>query len=373
MSAILFASVLRRLGRLAAAGEAAQASDGQLLQRFLSRHDEAAFAALVQRHGPMVLGVVRRVLKQEQDAEDAFQAAFLVLARRAAAIAKQNSVGSWLHGVALRVALKAKVAAARRRWHERQALPMTHPSPEADLAWQELQAVLDEELQRLPETYRAPFVLCCLEGKSKAEAARELGWTSGTVSGRLARARERLRARLRRRGVALSAAALATLLAGKALSAAVPPALADTAVRAATASLPGAAAGAASARAASLAEGVIRGMALTKLRVATGAVLVLALLAGGAGLLARHALVATGAAAGGLAPPAPDGAADRPVVDRQGDPLPEGVAARLGTVRFREGGWVDSVAFSPDGKALLASSNGGAAAGTMETGVCPAW
>jgi RNA polymerase sigma factor (sigma-70 family) len=358
MSAIPLASVLRRLGRLAAV-TGGQATDGELLQRFLGRRDEAAFAALVQRHGPMVLGVVRRVLRHEQDAEDAFQAAFLVLARRAAVIRRHNSVGSWLHGVALRVARKARVAAARRRSHERHARAMTQSPPEADLAWQELQALLDEEVQRLPEKYRTPFVLCCLEGKTKDEAARQLGWPAGTVSGRLARAREWLRERLRRRSVVLSAAALGTLLAGKAVPGAVPPALAAAAVRAA---LAGPTAGAVSARAADLAGAVLRATALGKLRLATGVALALTLLAAGLALCARQALPGPAGPGGGAGTPAAPADDPRPAADRQGDPLPEGVRARLGTVRFRGAGWGSVVAYLPDGKRLVTGSRSGGAA-----------
>jgi RNA polymerase sigma factor (sigma-70 family) len=348
MSATTLASVLRHLRRAAGGDNAAEATDAQLLHRFVTARDEAAFAALVQRHGPMVLGVLHRLLRHEQDAEDAFQATFLVLARRASALGDPAAVGGFLHGVAVRVALKARTAAARRQFHERQSLPMTQPSPDDDLAWQELRAVLDDEVRHLPERYRAPFVLCCLEGKSKTEAARQLGWAHGTVSGRLARARQRLRARLRRRGLALSAAALDTLAAQRTL-AAVPPALATAAVRAA---LPGAAA-AVSARAADLAEGVLRAMVPSPVRLATGVALALTLFAAGVGVLARPTTPTPAVPADPAGPTAP---AERPGVDRQGDPLPEGVLARLGTVRLRGGGWGSALAYLPDGKRLVTGS-----------------
>ena len=162
--------------------------DGSMLERFAVQGEEAAFQTLVERHGPLVLGVCRRILGDEHDAEDAFQATFLVLARRAGSIRKQSSVASWLYGVALRVASKARVSAARRRTGQ---LPTEDvpAAPNMDLAVRELRAVLDEELNRLAEKYRAPLVLCYLEGKTKDEAATELGWPTGTVSGRLARAR----------------------------------------------------------------------------------------------------------------------------------------------------------------------------------------
>src|SRR6266446_10604429 len=168
-------------------------SDEQLLQAFQSRGDERAFAGLVHRHGPMVLHVCRRVLGHEQDAEDAFQAAFLVLARNAAALRKKSSHASFLHGIAYRTAMKAKQAAARRRKHENQAPTRRPAGPVDDLSWREVRALLDEEISRLPEAYRSVFILCCMESLSQVEAARRLGLKVRTVSSRLAQARTRLR------------------------------------------------------------------------------------------------------------------------------------------------------------------------------------
>jgi RNA polymerase sigma factor (sigma-70 family) len=214
-------SVLRHLHHLA--GSAAPPTDRQLLEVFASRKDEAAFAALVGRHGPMVLRVCRRVLGHEQDAEDAFQATFLVLARNATAVRKDGALAAFLHGVAFRTALKARRSAARRRGRERRlaASESAVPSP----AWDEVQAALDEEIQRLPEAFRMAFVLCVLEGKSGPEAAGELGCKEGTVSSRLTRARKILQRRLRQRGIQLGVGL------GGVSAAAVSPALARAAVR----------------------------------------------------------------------------------------------------------------------------------------------
>ncbi len=181
-------------------------TDGQLLDAFLSGHSEAAFAELLKRHGPLVLGVCRRILRDPHDADDAFQATFLVLLRQAGSIAKKESVASWLYGVAYRLAVRAKAKARRRRDHESQGAPMRTTDPFEELLWRDLRSVLDDEIHRLPETYRAAVVLCLLEGKPYAEAGRLLGCSKATVSLRLARARKWLHERLDRRGVALSLA-----------------------------------------------------------------------------------------------------------------------------------------------------------------------
>src|SRR5271166_28593 len=171
-------------------------TDLQLLSTFIACQDQAAFAALVGRHGPMVLRVCRRVLGHVQDAEDAFQATFLVLAANAASVRKRESLAGFLHGVACRVALRARRAAGRRRLHERNAGAMAAKTSGGGGNWCETQAVLDEEIQALPDRYKAPFVLCYLEGKSRAEAARELGLKEGTVWSRLSKARKHLQGRL---------------------------------------------------------------------------------------------------------------------------------------------------------------------------------
>src|SRR5262245_55355613 len=199
-------------------------TDGQLLARFLDHRDEAAFAALVWRHGPMVLRTCRRVIGNAADADDAFQATFVVLLRRARALAGRACVGNFLYGVAFHTALKAKAMAAKRRTREARAR-----APESQPDRSELLAALDEELARLPDKYREPVVICELEGRSRREAAEALGVPQGTISSRLAAAHRRLGKRLRSRGFA--GAVVAAVLAGTA--AAVPDALADAAVRSA--------------------------------------------------------------------------------------------------------------------------------------------
>src|SRR5262245_37708928 len=170
--------------------------DGPLLARFVACRDEAAFAALVRRHGPLVLGVCRRVLRHAQDAEDAFQATFLVLVRKAASIVPRERGANWIYGVAHQTALKARATAARRKGRERQVTGMPEPAVAEQDHWRDLQPLLDEELSRLPDKYRSVIVLCDLEGKSRKETARQLGCPEGTVAGRLARARAMLAKRL---------------------------------------------------------------------------------------------------------------------------------------------------------------------------------
>src|SRR5262249_52032068 len=164
-------------------------TDGQLLERYAQAGDEAAFETLLWRHGPMVLGVCRRVLGDRHEAEDAFQATFLVLHRKAKSFGAHDPVGNWLYKVAYRIALRAKRNAAQRPVCAGHPFDRPDPEPSSALVWHDLRPVLDEELNRLPEKYRSPLVLCYLEGKTVVQAAQELGWPSGTVSGRLARAK----------------------------------------------------------------------------------------------------------------------------------------------------------------------------------------
>jgi RNA polymerase sigma-70 factor (ECF subfamily) len=276
--------VVKHLRELLRDGAAVR--DGELLSAFAAERDEDAFAALVQRHGPMVFGLCRRILHDPHDAEDAFQATFLVLARRAGAVRKPDAVASWLHGVALRLARKLKCQAALRRRLERQAAPPGGTMP-AEASWQEVLASLDEELARLPDKQRLPLVLCYLEGLTQEDAAARLGWPRGTLKRRLETGRETLQGRLRRRGVAPAAVLLATLPAADTLAAQVPvpaAALARTAATfAARQALP---AGAVAPHVLALAEGVLRTMLIAKLRLVLVAALVFGLSAGGALLFA---------------------------------------------------------------------------------------
>ncbi len=268
------ATVLRQLHATAGAPAPAGESDRELLRRFLDRRQEDAFVALLRRHGPMVLRVGRRVGGNGHDAEDVFQATFLLLARKAAAIRKQESVGSWLHGVALRLAREARAQATRRQARERRAADMRKTTNAADSAWQELQETLDGALEALPERYRAPLLLCYLEGKTQEEAARQLGCPLGTVRSRLARGRDRLKVLLERSGVRLSATALAAALAGEAASAAVPAPLLNATARAALACAAGTAPEAlVSERAAALFGRALRTAALARFRAATAVLL----------------------------------------------------------------------------------------------------
>jgi RNA polymerase sigma factor (sigma-70 family) len=348
--------------------------DQDFLRRVADGKDEAAFEVLLQRHGPMVLRVCRSVLHDPHAAEDAFQATFIVLFRKASSVRKLRSVGSWLYKVAYRAAVRARGAAARRKLREAHgATPPSRPQPARqarsaagaadpldDVTWQELQAILHEELQRLAEKYRAPVVLCCLEGKSRDEAAAQLGWSLGTVKGRLERGRELLRARLVRRCVTLSAAVGATLLSEGAVNAAVPTTLADSTIRAVQAFSAGPAVGAVSAEVNTLAWGVIRAMFLNRLKVAVAPLLVAGIVLAGVGKGAHQILAAkqSGASQGeAVEPLAKDAGQPKPRnlarVDRYGDPLPVGAVERLGTFRFRHMHTITTVAYSQDGKELV--------------------
>ena len=271
------ATVLHCLHRMLGVRAMESLPDGDLLERFVQDGDQAAFAVLVRRHGRLVWNVSLRVLGDVHDAEDAFQATCLVLARKAKSIATPDLLGNWLHGVALRCAMKLKTQAAVRRVQERKAVAMLTDETAVAVEWQDLRPILDEEVNRLPLQYRAPVVLCYFEGKPYEEAARLLGCPAGTVSGRLARARQLLRDRLTRRGVTASASALTALLAEQAQAAVPSETLVAHAVEAGVlyATAPSAAAALVPAHVISLAEGVMQPMVTTKLKLLTALALAL--------------------------------------------------------------------------------------------------
>jgi RNA polymerase sigma factor (sigma-70 family) len=276
--------VTRFLRRVLAPHAHSTCEDGQLLRLFAEARDEEAFAALVRRHGPMVLGVCRRVLRHTQDAEGAFQAAFLVLARKAGAIKRPALLGNWLYGVAYRTSLKVRTETARRRSRVTTAIdsPMEPAAP--DSTPDDLGPLLDEEIRRLPEKYRRPFLLCYLEGRTNEEAARLLGCPKGTVLSRLAWARQRLRSRLTRRGVTPSSGLFTVLLAQ---TAPVPAVLVHSTVHGASLFVGGQAitAGALSLKIVPLAEGVLQAMFASKLKTAAAVIVGATLTAVLAGVL----------------------------------------------------------------------------------------
>ena len=258
-------------------------TDGQLLGRFIEQRDEAAAAVLVRRHGPMVWSVCRRVLGNPHDAEDAFQATFLVLVRRASAIVPREMVGNWLYGVAHQTALKAKATLAKRRTRERQVSAMPEIEVEPQYFQQELRAVLDQELSRLPDKYRVAIVLCDLEGRTRTEAARQLAVPPGTLAARLRRGRALLAKRLMRHNLAVSGALLAAALSEQAASAGQPTSLMSSTIRAVTsvAAGPATSAGVIPAEVAALTEGMVKAMFVSKIKIATGLLLALTVSVGG--------------------------------------------------------------------------------------------
>ncbi len=340
-------------------------SDAVLLERFIHQRDEAAFAALVARHGAMVLRLCRRILGDVHEAEDAFQAAFLILARKAHSLKQPDALAAWLYGVARRVALKARGQSNRRRSSTApldEALPDPRPDPLARLNARELLDILDEEVRRLPAEQRSVFVLCCLEGRTQEEAARMLGWTAGSVKGRLERGRQRLQTRLTRRGIALSAAlALVTMSHGIAVSAS----LRSSAVRAALG-------GGIGTPAAALAASVLKAMLLPKLAGVMALVMTAALAASTTVALVYRSSTTEAPEDKTPAPPAAAKVADvsKPQArkDALGDPLPPGAIARLGTVRFRPGDATKHLTFTPDGKRLVTWGGGGVSVWDVITG-----
>jgi len=295
MATAQLGAAVRHIREMLDAAKAGEQTDGALLRAFLGRTDQAAFEALVRRHGPMVLRVCQRTLGDAHDAEDALQATFLVLAQKAASIRRRESLASWLHGVAYRMATHAKRAAARRHTHEAQVRPTQPQDPAVIAAWQELQVLLDEEIQQLSPGPRAAFVYCCLENKSATEAAQQLGVEEATVRKRLSRARTLLQDRLSRRGASLTAVLAAAALGTNAALGAVPPTVIASTAKAATliAAGKGTVAELVSTKVAALTEGLLKAMFLTKLRATAIAVLLTAALAGtGSGVFAYRILAA---------------------------------------------------------------------------------
>jgi RND family efflux transporter MFP subunit len=275
--------ILRSLRSLTDSEDGVPEPDANLLERFVARRDAAAFELLLWRHGPMVLGVCRRLLPNSQDAADAFQATFLTLVKKAGSVAKRSALASWLYQVAYRVALRARITLARRSRCERPGVEDLSAPADGEPIDADLRRVLDEEVSRLPRRHREAFILCCLEGKTGAEAARLLGCPPGTISSRLTRARESLRRRLLRRGVAPAAGAAVAVLEGDAGAATTPVPLIHATLHAALSFAAGEAAGAAlSPEAVSLAKGALRTMFHSQLKMAAVWLLVACVFAGGA-------------------------------------------------------------------------------------------
>ena len=276
--------MVRHLRRGTAPHDGADLADGALLECYRTGRDEAAFEALVRRHGPMVLGVCRRILRNEADAEDAFQATFLVLVRKARSIRQTNLVANWLYGVAHNTALKAKAMNGKRRAKEHEAGMLGKPGAAKEVWWQ-VQMLVDEGLSRLADKYRVPIVLCDLEGRTIQEAARHLGWPPGTVATRLTRGRALLARRLSGTGLKLSAVALAAVLSQGAAAASVPAPLLSATVKAANVFAAGTttATGVISASVAALTQGVLHAMLLSKIKAISATLLLVGVLGTGVG------------------------------------------------------------------------------------------
>ncbi len=266
-------------------------TDGELLTRFLSGRDDDALAALVRRHGPMVWGVCCRLLRSRHDAEDAFQATFLVLVRKAATLPSKETVGNWLYGVARQTAVRMRALAAKRGVRERQVAVMPEPATAEQNLWNDLSPVVDEELSRLPDKYRVLIVLCDLEGMTRKEVSRRLGLPEGTAASRLAAARVMLANRLTRRGVTLSGGALAAILSQNVAPAGVPASVASKTIKVASLLAAGrATTGVIPVTVAALTEGVLKAMFLSKLKSVVGVLVVVVCLigVGTAGVLGRQ-------------------------------------------------------------------------------------
>ena len=282
------ALALDSMRRLFDSGTAIGLSDGQLLERFISARDETAFEAILRRHGPMVLGVCRRAISDQDDVDDAFQATFLILVRKAGSIRDRDTLATWLYGVARRVAVRASASARRRRARERtMAKDIAIKDPRVARAeHDEIRSLIDAELERLPARFRAPVILCDVQGHTHEQAAAQIGCPVGTVKSRLARGRERLRVRLVRRGLTPTLAAVASFLAAERASA-VPPTLIQLTISAAARLATGSAfvAAALTPEAAALTKGVILSMLFKKVGLVAAALSVALLVTGATAFL----------------------------------------------------------------------------------------
>ena len=356
------------------------AGDQALLARFLDSRDQTAFAVLLKRHGPMVFRVCRRVLRSEHDAEDVVQAAFLLLARKAGGIRKRDSLGCWLHWVAHRLALRLKRQEMNRFKKEQQASALRPQTDSQHFASGEIQELLDTALQELPEKYRAAIIVCCLEGRTQEEAAKQLDCPLGTLQSRLARGRMLLQKQLERRGLTLSAAGLATFLTAQTTCAALPSKLFGTTLQAAIQYASGKSlSGLVSASVALLVNNGLKSIALTKMIWISVGIVSLGLLAGGTGMAAKYTQdggrgtgqfkqVAKAQAQQESKPKSPEPIVEKPRTDHLGDPLPLGALHRLGTVRLRHGTLVWGLRFSLDDKTLLSADGFGVCVWDAATG-----
>ena len=344
-------SLLSSVHRLFADERRRQAPDRDLLQAFVQRGENDAFAELLRRHGPMVLNLALHLLHHRQDAEDVFQAAFLTLARKAHSLRSDSSVAAWLHSVVWRLAMRSRTAS--KRWNNRLASSPAspQPSPADEISLRESQELLHQELAALPERLRLPLVLCYLQGRTRDEAARRLGWSLGTLKRRLEQGRKLLHARLSRRGVTLPAVLSAMLLAASE----VPASLAASTLGLATSSLAGS-----PSVPASVAALMAKASWSVKVKAIWGLVLVLGACAGAgawaySGQRDEPAALPEASPASSPLDAAKCETSSEPARDRFGDPLPAGVLARLGTVRMRHSHPISGVVFSRDGKSILAA------------------
>jgi RNA polymerase sigma factor (sigma-70 family) len=328
-------------------------SDAELLALFARERNDQAFATLVRRYSVLVWGVCYRILGHREEAEDAFQATFLVLAQKAGQISRKELVGNWLYGVALRTAQGVRKSIARRHRHEKQASTMLSTTETDDGNRPDLLVVLDAEILQLPADYRQPLILCRLEGQTYAEAARSLGCSTAAVGRRVARAEELLRDRLTKRGVALAGVTVAALLSQAATATGMNVCLVGDTIGATLAFVHSTLA---PSLAVSVAKGVVQSMASGKTAYLWGALL--ATLVGAAvgvavqlGPMAQGVVPVTASAS----PPDPSEELRR---DRYGDPLPSGALTRLGTVRWRHATGRFCMAFTPDGKGLITAGEG---------------